>query len=290
MGENARLAMALLVNDRYDLAEDEQQAFQTLGIAHVLSVSGLHVGLLGYLFMLMLRAFRFRLAFQLPALALFLAGYCALTGFSAACVRASVMLLAYLLARLLGRRADPLATLGAAMLVVLAFSPLQAFSAGFVLSFSAVACISLLCPVLLDFSRRVWPPRETPAMAGLAPWRRALGRYLGGPRSLLCLSLAAQLGVLLPTAVYFHRLPLYGVLINLPLIPYVSLLIPAYVLALLLSPVPLMGSWAGALASLMSDGLLSAEMCIRDSGENARALQPGRFHMSKYCANVQNGV
>ena len=261
MGENARLAMALLVNDRYDLAEDEQHAFQTLGIAHVLSVSGLHVGLLGYLFMLMLRAFRFRRAFQLPVLALFLAGYCALTGFSAACVRASVMLLAYLLARLLGRRADPLATLGAALLVVLAFSPLQAFSAGFVLSFSAVACISLLCPVLLDLSRRIWPPREALATAGLAPWRRALrslGRYLGGPRSLLCLSLAAQLGVLLPTAVYFHRLPLYGVLINLPLIPYVSLLIPAYVLALLLSPVPLMGSWAGALASLMSDGLLSA--------------------------------
>ena len=77
-----------------------------------------------------MRRLRVRRVLRLPALAVFLAGYCALTGFSAASVRAAVMLMLTLLAQLASRRPDRLTTLAAAMLVVLALDPLQAWSAG----------------------------------------------------------------------------------------------------------------------------------------------------------------
>ena len=47
MGEEARVAVALLLGEREGLSQQEREAFETLGVAHVMSVSGLHVGLLG---------------------------------------------------------------------------------------------------------------------------------------------------------------------------------------------------------------------------------------------------
>src|SRR5699024_8157229 len=111
------------------------------------------------------------------------------------------------LSRLLSRRPDRLTTLAAAMLFVLATDPLQAWAAGFVLSFSAMLGISLLMPPLERLGARL----------GNRTGRKIL--------SLLFLSLAAQLGVLLPTAAYFHQLPLYGVFINLLVVPLAGALL-----------------------------------------------------------------
>lgn len=110
MGEEARVAVALLLGERDGLSQQEREAFETLGVAHVMSVSGLHVGLLGGLLLGVMRRLRVRRVLRLPALAVFLAGYCALTGFSAASVRAAVMLMLTLLAQLASRRPDRLTT------------------------------------------------------------------------------------------------------------------------------------------------------------------------------------
>ena len=194
MGEEARVAVALLLGERDGLSQQEREAFETLGVAHVMSVSGLHVGLLGGLLLGVMRRLRVRRVLRLPALAVFLAGYCALTGFSAASVRAAVMLMLTLLAQLASRRPDRLTTLAAAMLVVLALDPLQAWSAGFVLSFSAMLGITLLLPPLTRLFARLFPYPEKSH-----PLRYALGRLGRGALSLTAVSLAAQAGVLLST-------------------------------------------------------------------------------------------
>ena len=63
-----------------------------------------------------------------------------------------------------------------------------------------------------------------------------------GALSLTAVSLAAQAGVLLPTAAYFHQLPLYGVLINLLIVPLAgTMLTPLCAITLLFSSVPLAG-------------------------------------------------
>lgn len=259
MGEDSRVAMALLFGEREGLSEEEYQSFQTLGIAHVMSVSGLHVGILAGILERALRRMRIRRSWRLPILAAFLAAYCALTGFSAASVRASVMFLLSMCAYLLGRFTDPLTILAEAMLVVLIIRPLQAMSAGFVLSFSAMLSILLLSPRIREIQERLWPEIRVYAH-GTRKGRllEAARRFQTSFQSLLRVSLAAQIGVLLPTAVYFHQLPLYGLLINLLIVPFVgSLLTPLYLAVLALSPIPLAGPLLGAAASLLTKLLLA---------------------------------
>lgn len=258
MGDEARVAVALLLGERDGLSQQEREAFETLGVAHVMSVSGLHVGLLGGLLLDMLRRLHVRRARRLPVLALFLLGYCTLTGFSAASVRAAVMLMLTLLAHLVARKPDRLTTLSAAMLTVLVLDPLEAWSAGFVLSFSAMLGITLLLPPLMRLFVHLFPPIKagSPGSSGYF-WRHTLRRFQRGTLSLVAVSLAAQAGVLLPTAAYFHQLPLYGVLINLLIVPLAgTILTPLCAITLLFSYVPLAGQALGWMASLLARLLL----------------------------------
>ncbi len=244
MGEESRVAAALLLGDKDGLREDELAAFRDSGVAHVMAVSGLHVGILAMALMGLMGALRVPKRVRLLILTAFLAVYAAITGFSAATVRAGVMMLLAAVAKQEGRRVDPLLMLSAALLIVLAINPLQLFSAGLVLSFSAVAGI-----LLLDRPLRQVLRADSPA-------RTLLGRIWRGTVSLLCVSAAAQAGVLLPTAAYFHQLPLYGLLVNLLIVPLVGILVPAYAVTLLLSPVPYLGAALGWVAARASGGLL----------------------------------
>jgi len=252
MGDDADLAMALLFSDREGVEEQEYQAFSRLGIAHVMSVSGLHIGIVGAALYWIMSRLGMRRS-RLIVLAVFLAAYCLITGFSAASVRAAVMLLISSSAVLFNRRSDSLTNLGTAMLVVLVLNPLQAFSAGFVLSVSAVGGILLLKPVLTGLLRRIMP-----APQGNGAIRQALYRLAFQAGNLFCFSLSAQLGVVLPTAYFFHQLPVYGILINLLVVPYISLLVPVDMIALVLSPVPGLGSAVGKAAAAMGNLLLQA--------------------------------
>ena len=255
MGPNGRIAMALLFGERSGLTDEEYTAFQDLGIAHVMSVSGLHVGLVGGMLMLILDRFNLKQRTKLLILSVFLLDYCALTGFSAAAVRAAVMLVCASLSRLFHRHGDRITTLAVAMLVVLIIDPLSALSAGFVLSFSAMLGIILYGRPVQEGLDHLWPQpsinikRRTPR--ALAAWVQMQ------IKSLLVVSITAQLGVLLPTMRYFHQLPLYGIAINLIIVPLVSsVLVPLYAAALLCSLFPLIGAAIGSAASLMTDLLL----------------------------------
>ncbi len=255
MGENGRIAMALLFGERSGLTEDEYTAFQDLGIAHVMSVSGLHVGLVGGMLMLMLDRFQLKRRTKLFILAFFLLDYCALTGFAAASVRAAVMLVCASLGRLVHRRGDRITTLCTAMIVVLILDPLSALSAGFVLSFCAMLSIILYGRPVQEALDRLWPQpqvnirRRTPKV--FLAWLQMQ------VKSLLVVSLTAQLGVLLPTMRYFQQLPLYGIAINLIIVPLVSsLLVPLYIAALICSLFPLIGTAVGSAASAATDLLL----------------------------------
>lgn len=255
MGPNGRIAMALLFGERSGLTEDEYTAFSNLGIAHVMSVSGLHVGLVGGMLMLILERFHLKRRTKLFMLAFFLLDYCALTGFSAASVRAAVMLVCASLGRLFHRRGDRLTTLCAAMIVVLLIDPLSALSAGFVLSFCAMLGIILYARPAQERLDQLWPQpqvnikRRTPK--AFFAW------LLMQVKSLLAISVTAQLGVLLPTMRYFQQLPLYGVFINLLIVPLVgSVLVPLYIAALICSLFPLIGTVMGGAASSATDLLL----------------------------------
>lgn len=259
MGDSARVAMAMLFSQTDGLAEEEYQAFQTLGVAHIMSVSGLHIGLLAAMLTALWRALGLRRGPGLLLQSALLLGYCMLAGFSAAALRAVVMTTAFSLARFSGRRADRLTTLSLAMLTVLLISPLQAFSAGFALSFSAMLGILLLYRPIWE---RLEPRLPAAAYGGKASFGKTLlafgARLLRGGAKTLAVSHAAQMGVLLPTAAIFHHLPLYGLAANVVLAPLAgSVLIPLYGLLLPASLVPGLGPLLGAVAAGLTEGFVS---------------------------------
>lgn len=262
MGDSARVAMSMLFSQTWGLAEEEYKAFQTLGVAHILSVSGLHVGLLAAMTGSLLRRLRLRQGLILLAQTALLADYCALAGFSSASLRAMVMLTAYSLSRLLGRNPDRLTTLALSMLILLIINPLQAFSAGFVLSFTAMLGLCLFAAPLTERTRRLLPelPYHPDRPSRLRRLRIRLRRSL---RQSLAYSLAAQAGVLLPTAAYFHQLPLYGVAVNLVITPLsTSVLMPLYALMLPISLVPGLGPLLGAAAAWLTERFLDLVLLL----------------------------
>lgn len=211
-GEDAALPKAMLLGIRDALPEDTRRTFSDAGIAHILAVSGLHVALLTEALMLPLRRLLSPRK-RLGVLSAFLLLYCALLGFSAPVVRASLLMLIAQVRRLVRRAPDSLTALSAAFLLILLFRPLDLFSAGFQLSFLAVLGITVMLPPL---KRR---------LEG-RPFRR-LGEALG-------VTAAATLGAAVPTAQVFHRVSLLGLLLNPPACLALGALLPLYALALAL--------------------------------------------------------
>lgn len=144
----ATLASAILLGAREQLDPERNEGFLVTGTIHVLSISGLHVGILAWGFWLLLRT---GLVPQRPALIaamLLTLAYAILTDFQPPVVRASVLVVTICIARLCGREAFGFNALALAALVVLAFQPTSLFLAGPQLSFLAVAAMILFGPIL----------------------------------------------------------------------------------------------------------------------------------------------
>lgn len=199
MGEDSALMKALLLAERSDLPEETTRAFRDSGIAHVLSVSGLHTGLLVIVLLALLRWLRLGPGGQMAVIALFLLMYCRMLDFAAPVVRAAILSLMLLGARLFHRRSDPLTSLALAFLLILAARPLDVYQAGFQLSFLAVLGIFTL------------GDRLDRAYDALARSRR-LPDWLRPIAVALIATVSATLFTLPVTVTVFHQFPLLGLL------------------------------------------------------------------------------
>lgn len=159
-GENSGLIRALLLGDRSALADETQQSFRDAGIAHVLSVSGLHVGILIFALYWLLKktplSAKTRFVLAMIALAL----YCRLLDFAAPVLRASIMSAVLLSSELAEERSDPLTGLAIAFMLILLIQPLDLFHAGFQLSFLAVLGIFTLGDWLTFLYNKLWIHRK----------------------------------------------------------------------------------------------------------------------------------
>ena len=236
-GTDSAMPEALLLGDRGNLPEETQRDFADAGIAHLLAVSGLHVGLIAALLLLPLRRFLGPKG-QFTVMGAFLLLYSALLGFPAPVVRASLLMLIFQLRRILRRAPDPLTALCAAFFALLLLRPLDLFSAGFQLSFCAVLGMVLLGPSLEKALQWVRP------------------RFL---REGWVNTFSATAGTALPVIQIFHRFSLMGLALNPFLCALFGVLLPLYALALLMGCLYLpAGVWLAGWINPITRGLTRA--------------------------------
>lgn len=172
----AAVLKALVTGDRSGLTREQKQLFSLTGTSHLMAISGLHIGLVSGLVYFLFRGFWCLLPgvcarWPAPVAAVFpavLAGlaYAALAGFSVPARRALIMLVLVFLGVLYRRRVSSPAVLALALMLVLFLDPLAVNSAGFWLSFTAVAAIFWAARLGRKFS---WLWLQFGIAAALAP-------------------------------------------------------------------------------------------------------------------------
>nr|WP_051508482.1 ComEC/Rec2 family competence protein [Roseibacterium elongatum] len=229
-GQPGAFAAAVLTGDRSGLEAGPVEAMRAANIAHLLAISGLHMGLLtGFVY----AALRTVLAL-IPALALRYpirkwaavaalgagAFYLALSGGNVATERAFIQVGVMFVAVLLDRRAVTLRSVAIAALIVLVHRPETLMSPGFQMSFAATTALVAV------FN----------GLRGQA-WMLAWPRWAKWGFALVVSSAVAGAATAPFAAAHFNRIAVYGLLANLLTVPVMgSVVIPTAVLAALLWP------------------------------------------------------
>ena len=230
---SAGMMRALVLGDRSMLSDELRSSLSRTGTAHLISISGLHVTVLSTLLAFVLSRLMSRRTACMLTIAL-LVPYGVLIGFTAAFVRAMAMFAILSLAPTAGLPSDPITRLCAAMLGWLLARPLSIGDAGFALSFSASAGILLLMPPIMTLTGVDGLSRRKPSPV---LWVRALHRLEVYILTLLCASLAAQLGTLPTVVSFFGVQSVVSIPFNLICVPLCMLGYVLGIFALLLSAV-----------------------------------------------------
>lgn len=199
---------ALTLGYQDTLSDDLKQSFRATGTVHVLSVSGLHVGIIYGVIIFLLgfvkRTSRYHwIKPMLVILLLWL--YAFVTGLPPSVIRASTMLTVFCIGEIFDRKGNSLNNLFIAAFLMLLYNPFQLFDIGFQLSCLSVLSILVLHPLLITW----WKPQN---------------RFIFTLWSLLAISLSAQLATFPLCMYYFGTFPTYFFLTNLLIVPLVSLI------------------------------------------------------------------
>lgn len=231
-GEAGAFAAAIMTGDRAGMGQQTLEALRISNLAHLLAISGLHMGLLaGFVFA------TFRIAFSLvPWVALRLpvkpvsaimalitsAGYLALSGGNVATERAFIMVAVVLVAVVLNRRALSLRAVALAATIVLCLRPEALLGPGFQMSFAATTALIAVFGWLKQ--REAW----------LGP------RWLRPAATVAISSAVAGLATAPIAAAHFNQIAHFGLIANLLSVPLMgALVMPAAVLAACLMPLGL---------------------------------------------------
>lgn len=285
-GSAGGIAAALVTGDRGAISEADAEALQRSGLAHLLSVSGLHVtAVVAATMFVVLRLLALSpslaLHWPLPVIAAGVAGvaatgYTMLTGAEVPTVRSCIAALLVLAAMMLGRQAITLRLVAFGALVVLLLWPEALVGPSFQMSFAAVTAI-----VALHESPRVrgWFERREEG------WGMRIARSVG---SLLLTGLVVEIALSPIALFHFHKSGLYGALANIVAIPLTTFVImPLEAAALLFDAVgagaPLW--WAAGQAL----GLLLRIAHAAASAPGALAMLPG-MPSGAFAAMVAGGL
>ncbi|MEX1010947.1 MAG: DNA internalization-related competence protein ComEC/Rec2 [Balneolaceae bacterium] len=219
--ESAGLVRAVLAGERGGLSPVERERFSRAGLAHIMAVSGLHVGFVAAPFWALFPLVwgtRYRRILLFAAFTVALTLYAGVSGFSPSVSRASLMAWMLAIGRLSENPTSGMNLLAAAGILLLLVEPAALFEPGFQLSFTAVAIILITMPPLNS----------------LMPESVARG-WRGSLIKALLLPAVVQAGLFPILTHYFGEFSLVGPLTNILVVPLLAILVPWSILLVLLS-------------------------------------------------------
>ena len=255
--KEASVMQTLLLGEKEELDAEVKALYQRNGIAHILSISGLHITLLGmgcYRLLKRLGA-PVRVAAAGGAMTLLLYGM--MVGMSVSASRAIGMYLLQMLGIFVGRTYDMLTGVGLLAALLVLQQPERLGDVSFLMSFGAVLGICLLTPVFAGDGREdnagvetasgvvAWLLTVTDILGDSAyernkyreGWRKVVYERLWRMVSALKRGFAASAGVILFTLPiqlwFFYEIPVYSVLLNLLVLPFMSVVMAGGILSLI---------------------------------------------------------
>jgi ComEC/Rec2-related protein len=217
--ESLRLLWAMTLGWRTAFTGDIGDPFLRAGTMHLFAIDGLRIALISGMLVTLLRVLRVSRAWCGAIAIPVIWFYTAATGWEPSAVRASVMMTVVLGGWALKRPGDLLNSLAAAAFLILLWEPRQLFEASFQLSFFVMLTIGLLLPKLNDFADELLKYDPFLPVELVPPWRRALTQFLRVLLRYLALSLAAWIGSVPLSALYFHLFSPISPLANLIAVP-----------------------------------------------------------------------
>ena len=203
------IAQALLLGSKSAIDNRIKETYAASGAMHVLAVSGLHVGIIYVVILLLLKLvpLPYRKPWLVAALSIpLLWGYAFITGLSPSVLRAVTLFSIIALGNAFHRRAPMINSLAVSAMVLLLYNPYLLMQVGFQLSYVAVLGIIFIYPKL----RSLWMPTHR---LTIFFW------------DVTAISLAAQIATFPLSMLYFHRFPPYFLVSNLVVIPVATLIV-----------------------------------------------------------------
>lgn len=199
--EVIQFTQAIVLGNKKELTQQLKVNFQNAGVIHILAISGLHIGILYFIFSWFLKKIIYKHKYRILRsliILLFLWLFTWFSGGSDSALRATTMFSCFEISNWLLRRQHPLNALLVSVFVLVLISPTIIFSVGFQLSITAVASIIIGVPKLSKIWKPKWP----------------IANYIW---KIISVSLCAQIGLLPLSIYYFHQFPLLFLAANIPI-------------------------------------------------------------------------
>ncbi len=217
--EDGGILIKMLLGDGSLLDKEIKTMYQENGIVHILSISGLHISMLGMGVYHILRKCRSGIYFSAVCGAVFILLYGTMIGFGLSATRAIGMYLLHMIAVIWGKSYDMLTAMGMILLTMVVENPKVLFHSGFLLSFGSVCALGLLFPKMREYIPKF---------------------------SSLIVSLSVTIFTLPVQFCYFYKIPMYSAFLNLLILPFLSCVMVIGILVMgfpILEKISIAGKW-----------------------------------------------
>ncbi len=221
------IIQALILGQRKDISKEMYSDYAAAGAIHILAVSGLHVGIVYYILLLLLSPLKHikkGSAIISVLIVISLWAFAFITGLSPSVVRAVTMFSFFAFATIINRETNSINTLFLSYFTLLLINPMWLFHVGFQLSYLAVFFILWILPTL---NRMYYPTNFF------------LKRIWG----IITVTIAAQIGIIPLSLYYFHQFPGLFFLTNIIILPFLGILLGGGILLIILAVFNALPDW-----------------------------------------------